>query len=205
VDRLERVGGVVLAAGLSSRMPGGSKLLAPFAGGTIVECAAEAGLMAGLDPLSVVVGHEGQRVAERFAARPVQVVFNPDYSVGRVSSLQAGLRSVDAGAHPALGAVVVLLGDEPNVRPEVVLRVVAEWRCTDTRIIRARYGDRPGHPVLIDRMAFPEVLALRPDDAVWESLVAAGVEALEVNVGHPAPVDVDRPEDLTAARRQRNS
>src|SRR5262245_63441428 len=65
-EGVERVAGVVLAAGSSSRM-GHNKLLLELGGETVVHRAARNAIEAGLDPVVVVLGHEAERVqAELF-------------------------------------------------------------------------------------------------------------------------------------------
>ena len=57
----DRVAGVVLAAGLSTRM-GTNKMLLEVGGRTLVQRAVSTAIAAGLDPVLVVVGHERDRV-----------------------------------------------------------------------------------------------------------------------------------------------
>jgi molybdenum cofactor cytidylyltransferase len=192
--------GIVLAAGQSSRMPGISKLLRPFAGSTVIESAVDSAIAGGLDPVVVVTGHQGDRVASRLVGRRVTVVANPDYLSGRVSSLQAGLRRL---AEPYPPAVLVLLGDEPAVSPATIRVLIRAWKCGAACLIRAHYLDRPGHPVVVDRRLFSAALALAPGEDVWANLPVLDEERAEIRIPSRAPLDVDRPQDLAAARRRR--
>lgn len=235
------VAGVVLAAGTSSRMEGGFKLLLPWRGGVLVEGPVRAALDAGLDPVVVVAGHRGEEVRaaleERLGAEPTEsapaadaggsatgarlrVVHAPDFADGLAASLARGLRAVRTETDAA--AAAVLVGDEPGIRASDVRTVVAAWRrrASSDRTAasgdhgpssppapstggpapaaRARYRDRPGHPVVIPRDAFAELEALDGDRGAgpWLDRNAHRVE--EVRLERDAPRDVDTGEDYRA-------
>src|SRR5437868_9727198 len=97
--------GVVLAAGLSSRM-GTNKMLIKVGGQTLVRRAVTTAIAAGLDPVLVMVGHEGERVRRELQGLRCTPVHNPEYTRGIHSSLKAGVSALPASAD----AVVVLLG-----------------------------------------------------------------------------------------------
>ena len=62
-------------------------------------------------------------------------------------------------------------------------------------MLRAAYGGRAGHPVLIDRALWPEAMALRGDGGA-RALVARHPGSLRlVEVGGAPPEDVDTPDD----------
>jgi CTP:molybdopterin cytidylyltransferase MocA len=90
-----------------------------------------------------------------------------------------------------------------------VRSVISAWHATGAELVRARYKDRPGHPVLIAREAWAAAIdsADVPDDSrtTWERLCSLGLEAHEVAVDGPAPIDVDDPAALERARARRIS
>lgn len=67
-------------------------------------------------------------------------------------------------------------------------------------VIRTRYRDRPGHPVVLSRDVFPELEALEGDRGAgrWLERIAGRVE--EVRIDARAPVDVDTDDDYRRAR-----
>ena len=83
---------------------------------------------------------------------------------GLALSLRAGLERV-ASTAPATGAAaLVVLGDQPAIRGEVIDEVVRRWRITGAEAVRPRYAERPdepGHPVLLDRRLWAEVIPAR--------------------------------------------
>lgn len=199
----EAVAGVVLAAGGSSRWGPGTKLLAPLQeGGTVVGAAVRAARRAGLAPVVAVLGHRADEVGEALP-EGVETIRNPDWASGRSGSLAAGLRAV--GARPDVAAAVVLLGDEPGVRPEVIREVRTAWRAAGAEAVRTRYRDRPGHPVLFARSCFGELEELEGDGGAraWLERAAAGDRVHTLRVDARGPRDVDTREDHRRLRAGR--
>ncbi len=89
------VAGILLAAGLSTRM-GQPKQLLPFGGNTIVETVVDSMLAAKFHEVTVVVGHCAEQIQEKLAERPVKIVFNPNYREGMLTSAQAGFARSDS-------------------------------------------------------------------------------------------------------------
>lgn len=190
------VAALVLAGGSGTRF-GSPKQLADLRGAPLVTHAVRAALDAGIEDVVVVVGHAGEEVAAVFPQdERLRVVDNPGHEEGIASSLRAGIQSLG----PEVGCALVLLADEPDLTPDAVRAVVAAWEEGDHAIVRVRYGDRPGHPVALDRSIWGRALALRGDAGVREIVRDHPGLVHEVGIGGPAPVDVDRPEDLDRLR-----
>lgn len=157
--------GILLAAGLSSRM-GRPKQLLDWGGRPMIRHVAEQALASRLAAVLVVLG--AHAVAAR-AALPVgadparlQVVENPDYAGGQATSLRAGLAALPADAHAAL----VLLVDQPLVTPALINRICAAFPGGDPTTPYAlipRYRGQRGNPVLLGRAFFPLLQQLEGD------------------------------------------
>ena len=187
-DDARPVAAVVLAAGRATRF-GTTKQLAEVAGRPLVRHAVDTARRAGLAPVVVVVGHDADAV-RGVLPDDVEVVDNPAHAEGQSTSLRAGVAAVAATNAPAL---VVLLADQPGVDSDVVAQVVEAHRAGHP-VVRARYRDRPGHPVLFDRTTWPALARVTGDHGARELLASLHVH--EVPVDTPCPPDVDRPEDL---------
>ncbi len=87
---------------------------------------------------------------------PARAVIATDWAVGMSASVRAGLAA--AGAGEAQYAVLHLV-DTPDVGADVVRRVLAAAVQAPSGLARARYGDRPGHPVVVARRHWPALLA----------------------------------------------
>jgi molybdenum cofactor cytidylyltransferase len=155
-----RVASVILAAGRSLRMEGQvPKLLLPWNDTPVIrQVVATVGNCRGLARHThVVVGAHADEISEALTGSGTRIVFNPDYAAGEMlSSLQAGVRSLPEG----ISACLVLLGDQPWLACEVIEATLAGYAGSPVRLVAPVYQGRRGHPVLIDRCYWTELLAL---------------------------------------------
>lgn len=186
---------VVLAAGAGRRF-GGRKQLALLAGRPLVEHALAAAAASGTSTL-LVLGSDAEEIERGIGLGGATAIRCPDWEEGQHASLRCGL----AALGPEVGAALVMLGDEPFVSPEAARRVIAA-RHDGVAALRATYGGRPGHPVLIDRELFDRLIAAPPDLKPAALLREAGVVSVDCSdLGDPA--DVDTPDELAALERTR--
>jgi CTP:molybdopterin cytidylyltransferase MocA len=185
------VSAIVLAAGASARM-GRPKQLLPWRGRPLAQAALDAAAAGGVDEVVVVLGHEAAAVGAALALPPLaRVLVNPVHAQGQSTSLRAGL----AALAPDASAAVVLLGDQPGVRPDAVRALVRAHRDDPRPVLRAAYAGRAGHPVLLGRAVWEEAAALRGDQGARALMARAPERVGLVEVGGRPPEDVDTPED----------
>lgn len=195
--RLPKIGAVVLAAGLSSRM-GSNKLLVPIDGRPLLRHAVEAALSSAADPVVVVTGNDAPRTEAALAGLPVQMVNNPDFTSGLSTSLRCGINALPADCDGA----VILLGDMPGVSPALIDTLIAAFDPGEARAVcvATRRGRR-GNPVLWARRFFPEIAALEGDVGARHLIAAHGDLVCEVEAADDGPLtDIDTPEALAAYR-----
>ncbi len=186
------VGAIVLAAGGSSRM-GRPKALLPLGAGTVLSSVAERVLAAPVDGLILVLGHQAEAVRAG-AGLPedprLRIVVNGGWAEGLASSLRSGL-----AASEDADAVLVALGDQPEVDPVVIGRLLSAWRA-GARMAAVYHGGRLTHPVLFDRRHFPALRLLRGDVGARAILKAAWDEV--ALIAGPSLRDLDTPSDYEA-------
>ncbi|HEX8931204.1 MAG TPA: nucleotidyltransferase family protein [Actinomycetota bacterium] len=189
--------GLVLAAGRSTRM-GRPKQLAELDGRPMLEHVLAALAAAPLDRVVVTLGAHAATVLERVDLHGAEPLV--------VDGFEAGMGHVLARGVEALGepdALVVCLGDQPLVGPEVVAELVAAWRGGAGPVVSAAYGGRQGNPKLFDRTVLAELRGLGGDTGARE-LLAAHPEWLTVvevgTIGDDADVDDERGLAEVAAR-----
>jgi len=190
-----RVAGVVLAAGASSRM-GENKLFLRLGGSTVLRRAVGIAGAAGLDPVLVIVGHEGERARAELAGLPCTAVENPDHARGINTSLRAGITAVPADC----GAAVVLLADMPFVTAGMVRALVERFRSGDAPLVLSVYGDVLAPPTLYGRELFPELGALEGEGCGKRVMKRHRAEALEIAWPSSKLADVDVPADVERVR-----
>jgi molybdenum cofactor cytidylyltransferase len=150
------VAGLILAAGESSRM-GTPKATLAFRGRTFLEQIVQTLGEVGIERIAVVLGHQAEDIQRQVKIEPAQVVLNPDYRSGQTSSLQAGLRALLADEPEA---VLLCLVDHPAVSAETMRGIVATFRQSGAPVVIPTYQGRRGHPVLIGRQVFDELMRL---------------------------------------------
>ena len=155
------IAGLILAAGESSRM-GRAKALLAYRGRTFLETILATLGAAGIERVAVVLGHHAQEVQRAVGLQGVEVVLNREYRRGQTSSLQAGLRAL---ATPELEAIVLCLVDHPAVSPTTLLALVEHFEKTRVPVVIPTLQGQRGHPVIIGRVLFEELLRLSPEEA----------------------------------------
>jgi molybdenum cofactor cytidylyltransferase len=187
------VAGLLLAAGMSTRMGRNKLFLQLTDGETVLGRALSTALAADLDPLHVVVGHEADRVRAALAGTPARPVFNPDYPRGQNTSLRSGFRALP----DSVGAAVVLLADMPLVDAAMIRTLVARWRESAAPLAISTYGDVVAPPIVYGASLFGELRALDGEGCGKAVIKRHRGEALVVEWPEDRLTDLDVPDDLT--------
>ncbi|MEN6439596.1 MAG: DVU_1551 family NTP transferase [Syntrophobacter sp.] len=151
-----RIAALILAAGYSSRM-GTFKPLLPVGRSTAIDMAVSRFREAGIEDIRVVTGYQADSLAPVLAKLGVREVFNPDYDRGMLSSILAGVKSLEK----EVVAFFLLPVDMPAVKALSIKTLVQAYQDHPCAIIYPRFLGRRGHPPLISTAI--SVLALDPD------------------------------------------
>ncbi len=149
-----KIGALILAAGLSSRM-GAFKPLLELAGKTLIEHTLEPFVQFGCEPVLVVTGREADALerflTEKFAAG-ISFVRNPEYAVSDMfASVKIGIR----GMAEDCDGFFLTPADIPLIDKEILRKMAAET----AQVVRPSYQGRAGHPVLLRKDAAGRILA----------------------------------------------
>lgn len=197
--REARVAAVVLAAGSSSRM-GGAKQLLRLGDRTLLDRTLDNVRASAAAEIVLVLGASATSIRREIAPatiRTVKVVVNADYGLGVASSLRTGLASVGS----AMDGALIVLADQPFVRPATFNRMIEEYRRTDAEILIPVHGRVRGNPVLLGRSIFPEAMALTGDTGCRAIFGMHPDEIAMVEVDDAGILlDIDAPEDYERLR-----
>ena len=158
----ERIAAVILAAGRSSRM-GRAKMTLPWGRKTVIASVVEVLAQGGVDEIVVVTGGSRLEVEAALIDLPTRPIYNPDYvEDSMILSLQIGLRSLSETA----GAALVALGDQPQIQADVVRRVIRAHRELGRLLAVPSFQMRRGHPWLVARPLWDDLLSIRPPETI---------------------------------------
>jgi len=194
VDRpAATVRGVLLAAGTSSRYGDANKLLQPLDGTPVVRHAAETLVESTLDGVTVVIGHEADRVQAAVSDLPVLVCRNDEFGAGQSTSVRAGVVDVvDRGAN----AVCIALGDMPWVSTGTVNALVDAYRRGVSPLLVTTHEGERGNPVLFDGAYFDRLIDVDGDTG-GRRLVVESDETVAIETDDTGVLrDVNRPTDM---------
>ena len=195
-----RIAAVVLAAGASTRM-GTAKQLLQIDGRPLVQHVLDNVQRSGVGEIILVLGHSAAAIQRELKLEGAQVVLNENFLQGMGTSLKSGLARVDSQVQAAL----IILADQPFVRPETLDQLIAAHERTRAQIVIPTYRGFRGNPVLLDRSVFPEVMGLSGDigcRAIFGEH-QDGIVKLEVgDVG--ILLDIDQKKDYESLRNSKN-
>jgi molybdenum cofactor cytidylyltransferase len=186
------ISAIVLAAGQSKRM-GQPKMILPWGDTTVIGNVIKTLMDARVKDISVVIGGHHQEVTQAILSLPVRIVYNPDFEKGEmISSIITGLKSLEKQTEAAL----IVLGDQPQIEPEVVEFIVDTYHQRGEKIIVPSYRMHRGHPWLLHRSFWNEIYNLGEGKNMRDYLYRREKEIFYLNVDTSSVIqDLDTPDD----------
>jgi molybdenum cofactor cytidylyltransferase len=151
-----------------------------------------------VDEVVLVLGYAADAIIECVPRKNVKIVINDAYRQGMGTSLRAGLSALS----PGIDAALVVLADQPMVRPATLNLLMHQYRESKGQIIVPMYKGFRGNPVLLDRSVFAEVMALSGDvgcRAIFGNHLDGIVKVPVMDVG--VLLDLDSQADIERLKR----
>lgn len=181
-QRTNSISGILLAAGLSTRM-GQPKQLLPFGESTIVETVVDSMLNAKFSNVIVVIGHCAEQIQDILGERQVNFIFNSDYNQGMLTSVQTGIRAFcmsnkhltkEESPNNSDGddqhGFSLMLVDQPFITSSLIDIVIDVYLQSNKGIVLPSYDLRRGHPVIFHHRYAETILKLNDDSGGVRSL-----------------------------------
>ncbi len=186
------ISAILLAAGQSKRM-GRPKMLLPWGNTTVLGKVIETIRNAGIDDILVVTGGAKNEVEKLVASYELQTAHNQNYANNEMlASIQLGLQA----QKPEAQATLICLGDQPQVEERCVRIVCEMFLANKSSIVVPSYQMRRGHPWLIARDLWEEVLQMRAPESMRAFLNNHGKDIFYIEYDSPSILqDLDTPKD----------
>jgi molybdenum cofactor cytidylyltransferase len=173
--------GIILAAGMSSRL-GSSKQLLPLKGKYLLEWVLDACLGSKLNKTYLVLGYQSENIIrtldQQLRDPSIQVVVNPKYREGQSQSLRAGLLE----ASDDFSSVMFLLADQPMVDSEFINFLLNRfWTAPKSICVPINCGKRK-NPVIFSRDWYNRLLQIKGDIGARQIIKANSQHVLQVDV-----------------------
>jgi CTP:molybdopterin cytidylyltransferase MocA len=184
---------VVLSAGESSRM-GRPKALLPIDGETFLERIVSALRRTQVGKIIVVIGHNAEEMKRKIEHLPVEILVNPQYKLGQLSSLHVAIRHLLSDQ--SCDGMLVHLVDHPYIDAELVDRMIEDFYRSGKLAVVPRYQGKRGHPVILSRKLFDELLNAPSEQGAKAVVNAHRDDTLEMDAGDEGvTIDIDTPDE----------
>jgi len=193
--------GLILAAGLSTRM-GKPKALLPISRGgpTFVRHLASTLLEGGVADVIVVGRPDDEPLRQEIDDIGLRFVPNPDADSGQLSSVIAGLNAAD---RPGVAGLLVTPVDAPLVGAATVRQLLAAISNRHLPLVRATHNGRHGPPVVFARRVFDELRHADLSVGAKAIVQRYALEGIDLEVNDPGVLqDIDEPADYERAMRR---
>ncbi len=135
---------IILAAGYSERMQRFKPLL-DLGGQQVIKRVITSFMDAGIKDIRVVAGYNKEKLTEAVARLDVKVIINERFRDGMFTSVQAGVRRLDANTE----AFFLMPADVPLVRPATIRYLAESRNLHRDKIMIPVFDTKRGHPPLI--------------------------------------------------------
>ena len=191
-----KVAGLILAAGASTRMGKTKQLLPMNRGRSLLGMIINEALKSDLNKVVLVLGHrakEIQTVLGRVLRHSkLEVVHNRQYKQGISSSIITGLSQVES----SYDYVMIILADMPHIDAKLINFFLSRYLDSRQPMGAIKIRQRRSHPVIFSRKMYHELHELRGDVGARDLFLKYRDRVCLVDPGDPYDDrDIDTPED----------
>jgi molybdenum cofactor cytidylyltransferase len=129
--------------------------------------------------LRVVVGAHAEEIRASAKLEADELVVNKNWQRGQLSSLQAAIRSLPAGATEGM---LVCLVDHPLISAELVARLIEAFAREKNKIVIPTFHGKRGHPVTFPAALYSELLEAPEEIGARAVVRAHAADVLEIPV-----------------------
>jgi molybdenum cofactor cytidylyltransferase len=191
-NKTDRIAGLILSAGYSSRM-GDFKPLLPFGKYNTLTMQIRNFQKAGIQDIRVVIGHNAEKLITFIENAGAKWVLNPDYDKGMFSSIQAGARNLQ---NSSFNAFFLLPVDCPLIQWRTIRSLLETYRKNRVNIMYPCFKGKRGHPPLISTDYIDEILCFEGTGGLRQILKRHEDQSLNIEVDDESILwDMDTKDD----------
>ncbi len=157
-----RISGIILGAGTSSRFAG-NKLVALIDGTPVIGHVLEAALTSRLGRIALVVGYESQTIemalGKKLGDARVELVRIDNYEIGQSRAVIAGLEAIWTDSTAAM----YLMGDQPFLTSGIINSLISTFKKSQKAICYPSIDGKRRNPVIFGAKFFPDIRAIKGD------------------------------------------
>ncbi len=190
---------ILLAAGGSTRMRGGDKLLETLDGEPLLLRSARVAHNSRAESVIAVLGANRSARESVLAGLPIRIAFNENWLDGMGRSIAVGAAALD----PHTSGVIIMPGDMPDLTAALLDELIAALPPgAPETILRPRtLQGKPGNPVLFGAAHLSALAALTGDEGARQVIAAHRENLRYIDViGEAVLTDLDTPEAWAAYR-----
>jgi molybdenum cofactor cytidylyltransferase len=188
------ISAIVLAAGQSKRM-GQQKMLMSWGQTTVIEKVISTLAEANVKDIHVITGGNQAELKMCLVEFDINYTYNMDFANGEMlSSVQIGLD----GLGDETEAAMIVLGDQPQIKVEVVREIMARYELSHHKLIVPSYEMHRGHPWLVEKTYWQKIRNLMYPATLRNFLNAYNEDIDYLIVDSPSVIqDLDTQEDYS--------
>ncbi len=156
---------------------GRPKALLPYREGTFLEHLIQVTRHPRIGVTRVVLGAGADEIRAIAKLDDSLVVLNPNWERGQLSSICAGIRSLES---IKTEGIVLCPVDHPLVSSRLVSDLIGQFYSNDKSIVLPTYNGRRGHPVIFSSAVYGELLAAPVDKGARAVVWGHAADVLEV-------------------------
>lgn len=186
----EKIGIILLAAGLSSRM-GEPKQLLKIGGQPLVRLMVKQSLAAIADKTIVVIGYRADEVKSAIKDLPTELIANNQPEKGMGSSIKCGVSFLKENN---FSAGLIITCDQPFLTSSHLNKLIEAYRERGNSIIASHYSNSIGVPALFDKEIFEQLLSIDDQQGAKKIIDGGKNDVFEIEFPE-GNIDLDTPED----------
>ena len=167
---------VILSGGASRRM-GSPKALLAYQGRPFLEHLLDITHHPRVGVRRVVLGPDADAISSQVALAKEEIVVNPEWQRGQLSSIQAAIRSLPSGTE----GLVLCPVDHPLVSSSLVNDLIEAFDAHHPAVALPTFEGRRGHPVIFASRLYEELLHAPEDKGARAVVWAHANEIAEVS------------------------